>query len=302
MNKLTVYRGVPACGKSSEAQRLLNSSYGTLAVVERDLIRDNVFGSRNLTGAEEAVVTKISHNMTEAFLKSGLDVIISDCNMRDKYVREFAKIAARVGAQFEQKIFDTPIEECIARDLNRKNGVGEAVIRRMAKNGYPAKVVDVSDIILDVEPYFPSPFASQEAVIFDIDGTVADMGPCGRSPYAWNRVGEDSVREEVIRVAVMYAKSGVKLIFLSGRDGSCEDITRTWLDTHLSGYDYELYMRKAKDNRADSIVKYELFNTHINPRNDIQVVSVFDDRKQVIRIWERMGLTVFNVGLLDEEF
>lgn len=302
MSRLTLYRGVPGCGKSTEAQKLLNASFGTLAVVERDIIRDNVFGTRNLTREQEEQVTLISHNMVEGFLRSGLDVIVSDLNLRAKYVRQFAKIAAKCGAEFEQRIFDLPIEQCIERDKNRKHSVGESVIRAQAKNGYPAKLVDVSDIIFDVEPYAPSLFAKREAVIFDIDGTVADMSLSGRSPYAWNRVGEDTVREEVMRIARMYVDQGTDVIFLSGRDSSCEDITTQWLDAAMGDMPYELHMRRTKDMRADSIVKYELFNDRIRNRSDIRVISVFDDRKQVIRVWERIGLTVFNVGRLDEEF
>jgi hypothetical protein len=52
--------------------------------------------------------------------------------------------------------------------------------------------------------------------------------------------------------------------------------------------------RPAGDNRPDALVKQELFELHV--RHRWRVVGVFDDRRQVVRMWRELGLTVFQVA------
>jgi hypothetical protein len=61
------------------------------------------------------------------------------------------------------------------------------------------------------------------------------------------------------------------------------------------GLPYEgLFMRPAGDTRKDSIVKREIFDAEIAHR--WRVIGVFDDRRQVVRMWRALGLTVFQVA------
>jgi hypothetical protein len=53
-------------------------------------------------------------------------------------------------------------------------------------------------------------------------------------------------------------------------------------------------MRPAGDSRRDAIVKQEIFDTEVRDR--WRVVGVFDDRRQVVRMWRALGLTVFQVA------
>ncbi len=53
-------------------------------------------------------------------------------------------------------------------------------------------------------------------------------------------------------------------------------------------------MRAEGDNRPDSIVKRELFETHI--RGSYNVHTVFDDRDSVVRMWRRIGLPAWQVA------
>ena len=55
-----------------------------------------------------------------------------------------------------------------------------------------------------------------------------------------------------------------------------------------------LFMRPYGDSRKDSVVKREIFEREIQSR--YQVVGVFDDRMQVVRMWRDLGLTVFQVA------
>jgi hypothetical protein len=53
-------------------------------------------------------------------------------------------------------------------------------------------------------------------------------------------------------------------------------------------------MRPEGDNRKDSIVKRELFDTHV--RNKFYIDFVLDDRDQVVDMWRNdLGLTCLQV-------
>jgi len=70
--------------------------------------------------------------------------------------------------------------------------------------------------------------------------------------------------------------------------------TVEWLkQTHLYPNDYTLLMRKDKDYRQDYIVKQEILDTHIDKT---RVWFVLDDRKQVVDMWRRNGLTCLQVA------
>jgi hypothetical protein len=57
-------------------------------------------------------------------------------------------------------------------------------------------------------------------------------------------------------------------------------------------------MRKAKDNRKDSIIKREIFSEHIH--NQYFIEFVLDDRNQVVDTWRKdLKLTCFQVNYGD---
>jgi len=52
-------------------------------------------------------------------------------------------------------------------------------------------------------------------------------------------------------------------------------------------------MRKAGDNRKDSIVKYEILQELIK---EYYIEYVFDDRDQVVKMWREAGLRCLQVA------
>jgi uncharacterized HAD superfamily protein len=131
-----------------------------------------------------------------------------------------------------------------------------------------------------------------KAIIVDIDGTLAKMN--GRSPFAWDRVGEDKVNEAVRKLINIYFLSGSGLVIIfSGRDSVCRDITVKWLEDNKINYDM-LHMRPEGNNEKDSIIKRRMYDEYIADRYDIEFVV--DDRDQVVEMWRKdLGLTCFQV-------
>jgi hypothetical protein len=84
---------------------------------------------------------------------------------------------------------------------------------------------------------------------------------------------------------------------MSGREDVCYDDTLRWLRVHVSGLtelNHKLVMRKSEDFRKDYIIKEELFMDNV--ANKYDVVAIFDDRPQVVKMWVTMGMPVYAVG------
>lgn len=137
----------------------------------------------------------------------------------------------------------------------------------------------------------------RRAIIVDIDGTVTDMdrsNPLARGPYDWDRVGEDTPFWDVIHLVRMLDAVGYAVIFVSGREDVCREATQQWLETFVQVEHHGLYMRPARDNRSDEIVKEEIYFRDIESRYDVQYI--FDDRNRVVAMWRRLGLRVLQVA------
>lgn len=142
-------------------------------------------------------------------------------------------------------------------------------------------------------------------VICDIDGTIANCEH--RKHYVTERpknheafyagVKDDTPIWSVIKLVqtlLAYEGSQHELVFVTGRPERCRTDTVEWLKhTHLYPNDYTLLMRKDKDYRQDYIVKQEILDTHIDKS---RVWLVLDDRKQVVDMWRRNGLTCLQVA------
>jgi hypothetical protein len=161
--------------------------------------------------------------------------------------------------------------------------------RYLAGRVLPLPVPEVRAAIGGV---YDPPAGAPEAVLVDIDGTVAIMN--GRGPYDMTRVADDGPNAPVITAIRAMHAAGHRIVFCSGRTDDCREATEAWLARHV-GVPYDaLHMRVTGDQRRDSVIKAEIFEREIRDR--YHVVGVFDDRAQVVRMWRGLGLTVFQVA------
>lgn len=294
MARLIITRGLPASGKTTFARKLQPG----VVRVNRDDLRRMLHGARLFTQWAEGQVTTVQRAQVEALLRAKADVCIDDTNLRSKTVREWAELAARLGAAFEVHDFtDVPLEECLRRDAERPEGdrVGEDAIRRMHERYLAGRTLPLP--VPQVETGAPArvytpPSDAPQIVLVDIDGTVALMN--GRSPYDMTRVGEDQPNHAVIAAVRAMNSAGYGVVFCSGRDDSSRAETEAWLARHVGVPYLALQMRRLGDSRKDSVVKKEIFEREIRDR--YHVVGVFDDRIQVVRMWRELGLTVYQVA------
>jgi len=139
--------------------------------------------------------------------------------------------------------------------------------------------------------------AKIDAIIVDVDGTVALMNPpesmYGRTPFEWDKVKLDSPNQPIIDLVQTLRDTGLKVIITTGRDGVALDDTKAWLTSHGVVYD-AIFIRPAGDCRKDSIIKKEIYDNHI--KNKYNIKYVVDDRNQVVEMWRELGLTVLQVA------
>jgi predicted kinase len=301
--QLVVLRGLPGSGKSTFARKWVEEDPDWRVRVNRDDIRFALYGKYwGLSRHQEETVSTVEHATSTAALKAELSVIIDATNLKASTVKDWISAADRHKAEFVVVDIETPVEECIRRDKDRtERQVGEAVIRDFAKRyltkgKFPPVPEALPKEVAKVGAPYEHTEGLPEVYLFDIDGTLARMH--GRSPFAWHRVGEDKVIEDVARVARVLAERAPLVIF-SGRDEVCKDITVEWLNNAQIPFK-EIHMRPEGTDHPDDVMKLELFEAHL--RGKYNVLGVFDDRLRVCRMWENLGLTLFRVGPLDSAF
>lgn len=271
-------KGLPASGKSTYARELVEKGWTR---VNKDDLRAMMHNSHH-GKAKEALVLWIRDEIVKRSLSKGMNVVVDDTNFNPIHWATLVQLGQWYKAEVTEKFFDVPLDVCIERDKLRPKPVGEMVIRDM-HNRYLAKETVV-------EKYVPDE-SLPAAYIFDVDGTLAEMG--ARSPYEWDKVHLDTLIVPVARLLALLKTTDVDIIIFSGRDGSCLKETIGWLRKNNIPID-DIYMRAAGDMRKDSIVKKEIFFRDIAPRYNI--LGVFDDRNQVVKMWREIGLTCFQVA------
>lgn len=303
MNKqqIILTRGIPASGKTTFARNWVAEDPDWRTRINRDdtrkMVTDKFWG---LSRHQEETMTLFQLAMARAAIAAKLSVIVDDTNLRASTVRTWMELADELGVEFVVKDIDIDVEEAVARDKARERQVGEDVIRdfhkRFIQKGRFPALPERQDKVLKGKAYIPNP-ELPKAYLVDIDGTLADMKPCGRGPFEWHRVEEDDPVPAVIDVVRDLRTAGSKIVLMSGRDSAAREGTVRWLNKHGIEYD-DLFMRPANDQRKDSIIKEELFYGYVAPKYFVQ--AAIDDRQQVVDHYRQvMGIPVFQCAYGD---
>jgi len=286
MSKLIIMRGLPASGKSTEAERVMRES-GNFVRVNKDLLRTMLHFDK-FTNHNESLTRNASRALVAHFLSNNVNVIVDDTNLNPGTFTSWSDLGKEFGATVQCIEMNTTVGECLARDAVREKQVGAHVIQKMAlqHKGY---------------------LKGQKVVVCDIDGTIADC--THRLQYAqgeskdWDKffslMASDTPRTDVIKqLSDIASQHKARVLFVSARPETYRAFTLHWLKKHLdgSGIDHHsllLIMRESNDKRQDTFVKGDIYSKYLK---DLDIVAVFDDRPSVIRMWRELGLNVIDVG------
>lgn len=155
-----------------------------------------------------------------------------------------------------------------------------------------------------------------DTIIFDIDGTLADVEHrrhllSGAKP-AWGKFFDEMVNDPPLRDVCLLAEllgdhplvhqGAIKLFLFSGRPETHRKETEDWLLKHARSYFQNaeaLLMRGEGDYRADTIVKKDMLRSLWCGGYDVRLV--IDDRPSVCEMWVNEGVTCLqHVSQLDQ--
>lgn len=298
--KVIITVGLPASGKSSWSTEYIRKNPDTVRV-GRDSFRYMLRNEQMCEPKIEGMITDLVENTILQCLKRKLNVIVDNTHLKASRINEIIRLV-EYHADVCFQVFNVPAKVCIERDKNREKSVGEAVINQLNEDWL---IISDSFAFQDTKkkPGWKRPrikylFESDQptAVLFDIDGNLAEMH--NREPYDWDKVDRDTPMEIVIEQTKFHKAAGRKVIIVSGRDASCQEITEDWLKFYGVEYD-AIFMREKDSWEKDTAVKKRIYEEHIQP--NYNVLCVYDDRLSVVKMWHKLGLFTFctNQGLHD---
>ena len=134
---------------------------------------------------------------------------------------------------------------------------------------------------------------TEEIVIFDIDGTLADVSErlhhIKKKPKDWDAffsgIPQDKAIRSMVRLCNILYASGIKILLCTGRREKDRAETVKWLEQHRVNY-HELILRPDGDRRSDVIVKREM----LADLDKSKILFVVEDRSGVVEMWRSEGL------------
>jgi predicted kinase len=291
--KILILIGIPGSGKSTWAKDYVKYNDNWIRV-NRDDFREMLKTAQVCENKIEDMITELVNQTIENALMKRLNVIVDNTNLKVKYINDIIE-KFKYSADIDYRVFDVSIDKAIERDNNREKKVGSLVINKMNKE---YKILMDSFSFQPVNKIAHRPFIKpnfnsnlQDVVIFDIDGTIANMGK--RGPFDWDQVYKDDVNPIVVEQIGFHKSKGRKVIIVTGRDATCRDMTEQWLELHGIEYD-EIFTRPLNDYRKDTIIKKEIYQNEIVGKYNL--LCVYDDRLQVLDMWYEQDIFTFNVN------
>lgn len=294
---ILIISGLPGSGKTTYALNWVEEDPDHRARINYDDLRLNMFGPDwTFNHDDEKKMKDQAIRLAVDAIGAGRDLVIDNTNLTERARNPWITLAKASGEAYELMDIDTPVSTCVERDRGRAGNlrVGRAVIERMA--------LFTGWIDWDESQY------DGEFVILDVDGTIADCshrrhyvdGTDGKKNWtgfhAVEEVKKDPPIMPIVRLVHEYF-SKYNLLVVSGRspEHGCGIATEDWLEQY-GIKPMHLFMRNAGDYRPDFEIKQEILD--LLPKN--RIAYVLDDRPQVLRMWQRNGLTTLAVGLLTE--
>lgn len=296
--KILILIGIPASGKSTWAAEYVRNNPNWVRV-NRDDFRAMLKNSQICENKIEDMITALVIDTIERALMKNLNVLIDNTNLKAKYIDEFVQ-RFKYQADIDFRLFDISLQKAIERDALRDKKVGTGVIKKMydsykvlidSFDFQPVSRVKNRPII---KPTFDSHLP--DAVVFDIDGTLAHMG--NRSPFDWMKVYVDDLNHIVAEQIEFHHSKGRKILIVTGRDAVCRKVTEEWLELYGIHFD-EMFMRPENNFQKDTIIKRNIYENEI--KDKYNVLCVYDDRLSVIREWANLDVFCFSVnqGLIE---
>ena len=273
MNTIYATIGASGSGKSTWAESYAISNQ--LPLFSSDNIREEL-GNINDQSKNKKVFDILYSRLAEALKTS--DAVMDATNYSEQSRLSLESVAKQAGAKIHWKYFNASLQQCFENNKKRDRFVPENVIRKQ----WTSLTLPYDNVEF---MYVPKEDYIAQCILVDLDGTLS-LNNSGRSPFDGTRVFEDDVNWAVWDVVNKYWEDESKqVIFLSGREGTeiCRNETIRFLGEKCEFANPLLFMRAEGDHRKDWLIKWELYETKVNPF--YEVMFALDDRDQVVNMW-----------------
>lgn len=306
--KLILCRGIQGSGKSFFARSWVLKD-------PEHRIRFNNDDIRNMMGkywvpSRENIIKDLKIEFAKSCMKNGWDIVVDNMNLNPKEVKfwedlvEDNNYAVRVSGEnpsfcyrtnylyeMEFKDFWTPVEECIRRDKERPNPIGEKVIketwRKYRQFILEEQIKSLKNRKLVQDSYKP------DALVIDMDATVC-LNTTGRPFYGDNAasgmVNDEPINEICELVRTLQKSGNYAVIVVSGRENTTEirEATERWLHNN-DIWPTEVFLRAAGDYSKGEVCKKNLIEHVLRTYN---VQFIIEDNTRCVKMYRDMGLTV----------
>ena len=129
-----------------------------------------------------------------------------------------------------------------------------------------------------------------DCVIFDLDNTMAYH--VARSYYEWDKIMTDWCDPRYVKLVEHYLKSGVHVIFLTGRpEDKARELTFWWIVGNVTGIttgNWELICADEHPTGGSAEAKRLMYNKHI--KGKYNVLCSYDDSQTCVDMWREEGI------------
>ena len=141
----------------------------------------------------------------------------------------------------------------------------------------------------------------KQTIIFDVDGTIADVEH--RRHFVNGNNDWDSFRKETVNdtpvqwvcdIAKRFIAQGDEVAFFSARNESEREITEKQISQWIGDGHKGVFLRPNGDYTPDDEFKSALADKFIDMGGKIDLI--FDDRQKVVDMWRAKGFTVVQVA------
>lgn len=288
--KIIATVGYPGSGKTTYAHKYIHQD-SSARIVCRDDIRFEMYGAYHGGNIDSKIVREVQLERINLALDKDRTVIVADTNVFKNDVKQLHSIATKRNVDLNFVYFSVDNEILIERNASRVKALPPKALQSFLKNGELPDWTKYENSKVVIESYVPNS-SLPDAIIVDLDGTVCAHN---RSPYNYDLLHTDTVIPFTKELVLSLHRRHNIILYTSGRPDNYYAQTLNWLyENNLFDDGDQLRMRTAGDDRRDWLIKYEIFNGFY--RNNYNVLGAIDDRKQVIDMWRKLGLTVADVA------
>ena len=133
MKKAILTIGISASGKSTWAREYVEQSTTNIVEINRDNVRFGIIGTEDwtkwaFTPENEERVTEICNEQMDDAIQRGDDIIVSDTNLTEHFVKQVAHKLMMHGYEVSIKWMPVELDEALRRNAERSNPVLPSVI------------------------------------------------------------------------------------------------------------------------------------------------------------------------------